>query len=75
MVIDLKTVDAYRVCVFSSIVSSLNSESLSNLFTLFQTRMLRLLKMYIVKLMMWTDGDSWKQTRHQEVQGQESPKM
>lgn len=37
--------------------------------------MLRLLKMYISKLMMWIDGDSWKQTRHQEVKGQESPKM
>jgi hypothetical protein len=37
--------------------------------------MLRLLKMYIAKLMVWIEGDSWKQTRQQEIQGQEIPKM
>jgi len=37
--------------------------------------MLRLLKMYIAKLMMWIEGDSWKQTSHQEIQGQAIPKM
>jgi len=31
--------------------------------------------MYIAKLIMWIEGESWKQTLHQEVKGQESPKM
>ena len=75
MFIDLKAVDSYRECILSSTKSSLNSESLGKFFRLFQTSMLRLLKMYIAKLIMWIEGDSCKQTRHQEVQGQESPKM
>jgi hypothetical protein len=36
---------------------------------------LRFLKMYLAKLLMWIEEDSWKQTRHREVQGQESAKM
>jgi hypothetical protein len=31
--------------------------------------------MYIAKLVMGIEGDSCKQTRYLEVQGQESPKM
>jgi len=57
--IDFNAVDSYTECILSSTKSSLNSESLSNLFRLFQTSMLRLLKLHIAKLMMWIEGDSW----------------